>query len=185
MPNYRDTSAVGQDLGSSRMLLVQHDSSYALTGEAITLPVIETSNVNNAVATLSKEDEEGVTYQADGAKTITKTITIMQKDKDALRLPKLLEGNSYAWVKEMSRVADPNGDYVYEFGVGAKISQNYQIDGKGGSNTLTFNITPNDTEQTLAGASFDSSLFLGDVGSHGNFTVPAGAGFDFDAVSPV
>ena len=95
MPNYRDTSAVGQDLGSSRMLLVQHDSSYALTGEAITLPVIETSNVNNAVATLSKEDEEGVTYQADGAKTITKTITIMQKDKDALKEQlKLLEKDS-------------------------------------------------------------------------------------------
>lgn len=184
MPNYRNTRAVGQDLGSSRMALIQHDTDFALSGDLIFLPVIETSNINNAVATLSREDEEGITYQADGAKTVTKTITIMQKDKDALRLPKLLEGNTYAWVKEMSRVADPNGDYTYEIGVGAKISQNYQIDGKGGSTTLTFNITPNDVDVTFPLASFDDSKFLGDLGSASAFTLSADDAFDYTVVSP-
>ena len=185
MPNYRNTSAVGQDLASSRMILIQHDSNYALTGDPIVVPVIETSDIVNSVATISKEDEEGVTYQADGATTITKNFTVMQKDLNAIRLPRLLGDNTYAWVKEMSRKADPNGDYIYEYGVGAKISKNTTIGGKTGSIPLTLNITPNSAQVTFAVASFDNSIFLGDLANAGTETLAAGYGYDHFAVSAV
>lgn len=182
--NYRDTSAVGQDLGSSRMAIMEHTSDYTLTGDLLFLPVIETSDVVNNVATLSKEDEEGATYEADGAKTITKNVTIMQKDLDSMRLPRILEGKNYVWVKEMSRTADPNGDYLYEVGLGAKISQNYTVSGKSGSTPLTFNITKNDTAVGVDLSNFNDSKFLGNLTGAGLVTITADYGFDHFAVSP-
>jgi hypothetical protein len=166
------------------MAIMEHDSDYVVTGELIFLPVIETSDVANSVATLSKEDEEGATYEADGAKTITKNITIMQKDVDSVRLPRLLEGKNFVWVKEMSRTADPNGDYLYEVGVGAKLSQNYTISGKSGSTPLTFNVTKNDTAVGVDLADFNDSKFLGDLTGASLVTITADYGFDHFAVSP-
>lgn len=181
--NYRDTTAVGQDLGSSYMAVIEHTSDFTLTGDMYFLPVIETSDTVNSVATLSKEDENGTTYEADGAKTITKNITIMQKDENAVNLPRTLEGKNLAWCKEMSRTALPSGEYLYEFGVGAKISQNYTISGKSGSTPLAFNITPNDTEVTLAVASFDHTNWKGDLATLATATIPQDKGFAFDTAT--
>lgn len=184
MPDYRSSSDVKQALGSSRMILIEHDASYVLTGAPYTLPVLKDSNASNSVATLSDEDEEGVTYQEDGAKTLTKTVTVMQKDKDALRLPRTLSGKTFAWVKEMSRTADSNGDFVYEYGVGAKVSANFEIGGKTNDYELTLNITPNDGDVTFALASFDDAIFKGNLGSASSETLTDGYGFDYTAVSP-
>ena len=184
MPNYRDTSAVGQDLGSSYMAVVEHDSDYVLTGDVYFLPVVETSDTSNAVATLSKEDEDGATYEADGAKTITKNFTIMQNDLNSIRLPRILEGKNLAWCKELTRTADPNGDYLYEFGLGAKISQNFTKSGKSSSFPLTLNVTKNDVDVSLTVASFDDTKWKGDLATLAAVTITQDYGFDYFAASP-
>jgi hypothetical protein len=182
--NYRDTTAVGQDLGSSYMAVIEHQSDYTLSGDLYFLPVVETSETTNAVATLSKEDEDGATYEADGAKTITKTFTIMQNDLDAIRLPRLLEGKNLAWCKELKRTPDPNGDYLYEFGVGAKISQNFTTSGKSSSFPLTLNVTKNDTDVALTVISFDDTKWKGDLATLSSVTITQDYGFDYFAASP-
>jgi len=181
--DYRDSTAVGQDLGSSYMAVIEHTSDYTLTGDMYFLPVVETSDTVNAVATLSKEDENGTTYEADGAKTITKNITIMQKDENAINLPRTLAGKSLAWCKEMSRTALPSGEYLYEFGVGAEISQNFTISGKSGSIPLTFNVTPNDADVVLTVASFDEARWKGDLLTLASVTITQGYGFAYDTAT--
>lgn len=184
MPNYRNTAAVGQDQGSSYMALIEHDSDYAFTGELIFLQVIQDSDLVRSVATLTKENEEGTVYSSDGATTLTKNFTVMQKSLDAYRLPKLLGTSTYAWVKEMSRVADTNGDYIYEIGIGATISKNQTITGKSGSIPFTLNVSPNDVDVTFALASFDDAKWKGDLGAASAYVVSADDGADYVAVSP-
>lgn len=181
--NYRNTTAVGQDLGSSYMAVIEHTSDYTLTGDMYFLPVVETSDTVNSVATLSKEDENGVTYEADGAKTVTKNFTIMQKDEDAINLPRTLAGKNLAWCKEMSRTALPSGEYLYEFGVGAKISQNFTISGKSGSIPLTLNVTPNDTAVTLTVASFDDTKWKGDLATLATVSIAQDYAFAYDTAA--
>lgn len=183
MPNLRNTQAIGKDLGSSRMAIVEHDSDYLATGEVFFLPVLETSDTVEAVSNTTKEDEEGMVTTFDGAKTITKNITIMQRDLDSLRLKRTLAGKTFMWVKEMSREADPNGDYIYEYGLGAKISANSTTTGKSGSIPLTFNVTPNDAAVGLDLSVFDDTKFKGDLSTATLVSMEAGYGVDWFAVS--
>lgn len=183
MPNLRNTAAIGKDLGSSRMAIVEHDSDYLATGQVFFLPVIETSDTVEGVANTTKEDEEGVVTTFDGAKTITKNVTIMQRDLDSLRLKRTLADKSFLWVKEMSRDADPDGNYIYEYGLGAKVSGNSTTTGKSGSIPLAFNVTPNDAAVGLNLSVFDDVKFKGDFSTATLVTMAAGYGVDWFAVS--
>lgn len=174
---FRNTSDVGQDKGSSRMAIIEHKSDYTLSGDLMFLPVIEDSDMQSAVSTLSKEDEETATYSVDGAKTLTKNFTIMQKDADSLNLPRTLAGKTFAWVKEMSRVAGSNGKYVYEIGVGAKISENFTVAGKSGSTQLTLNVTKNDIDVAFPLVSFADSLWAACFTGASAVTISADNGF--------
>lgn len=182
--NLRIEGDIAQDKGSDLMFLIEHDSSYVLTGDKYVLPFYEDSGTSKSVSSISKTTEGGIVASEDGDTTITKTVNIIQGNAAALNITETLADKTFAWVKQKADSQTAGGKYVYEVGLGAKISQAQSFSGKSSTSTITFNVTAPSASQNVALASFDDVLALGDLATLGTVAIPAGRGYKYFEADP-
>ena len=94
-----------QSKGSGYAAYAQCNSSGSATTAYAMLPRIKTSTLSDSTAQNVLEDEGGLQFSRDGARTVTWEATLMQTDADTLNIVETFRGNYYTIIKEMSNTA--------------------------------------------------------------------------------
>jgi hypothetical protein len=176
-------NAAINNLGSGIATFFECSSTGLVTGSKVEMPRIKTSTLTDTTAQTVLEDEGGIQFSRDGARTVEFTWTMMQQDTDTIKmLIDTYRGKYVQIVKETSNQSI-DGNYQYLIiGIGRVIPE-FTFTQPGGEVQGKVVIEPAPAAIGVNTANFADTAFKATL--TGTVTVAANAYYAFKEVAVV